>query len=151
MLKPPVGDGLTIAYHGLNLGRLSLCAGAAGSMRVMLANMLPWAEFRRTYGQPIANRELVKRPSTPGRLDLPGADALVAWGSWPIDGEYRGGVVSIIATKIFGSEAMKGKAAIELFMKTHGAGRSSRATSSATMCTDYLAPCILRAKAKSWA
>ena len=34
LLKPTLGDGLTIAYHGLNLGRLSLCAGAAGSMRV---------------------------------------------------------------------------------------------------------------------
>src|SRR5262249_54670274 len=33
LLKPAVGDGLTIAYHGLNLGRLSLCAGAAGAMR----------------------------------------------------------------------------------------------------------------------
>src|SRR5208283_5399300 len=61
LLRPPLGDGLTIAYHGLNLGRLSLCAGAAGSMRIMLANMLPWAEFRRTYGQAIAQRELVKR------------------------------------------------------------------------------------------
>ena len=33
LLKPAQGDGLTIAYHGLNLGRLSLCATAAGSMR----------------------------------------------------------------------------------------------------------------------
>src|SRR5262249_35230001 len=41
LLKPSIGDGLTIAYHGLNLGRLSLCANAAGCMRVMLANMLP--------------------------------------------------------------------------------------------------------------
>src|SRR5262249_27871317 len=28
LLVPPLGDGLTIAYHGLNLGRLALCAGA---------------------------------------------------------------------------------------------------------------------------
>ena len=41
------GDGLTIAYHGLNLGRVSLCATAAGTMRVMLANILPCAKFRR--------------------------------------------------------------------------------------------------------
>ncbi len=68
LLKPPIGDGLTIAYHGLNLGRLSLCAGASGSMRVMLANLLPWAEFRRTYGETIAKRELVKRRiAAPGR------------------------------------------------------------------------------------
>ena len=31
LLVPPSGDGLTIAYHGLNLGRLALCAGAAAS------------------------------------------------------------------------------------------------------------------------
>src|SRR5262249_49203832 len=56
LLTPPLGDGLTIAYHGLNLGRIALCASAAGSMRVLLANLLPWAGFRRTYGQPINTR-----------------------------------------------------------------------------------------------
>ncbi|HHK42684.1 MAG TPA: acyl-CoA dehydrogenase, partial [Planctomycetaceae bacterium] len=29
LLVPPKGNGLTIAYHGLNLGRVSLCANAA--------------------------------------------------------------------------------------------------------------------------
>ncbi len=61
LLTPPTGDGLTIAYHGLNLGRLALCAAAAGTMRVFLANLLPWAAFRRTYGQAIQTRELVQR------------------------------------------------------------------------------------------
>ena len=61
LLQPAQGDGLTIAYHGLNLGRVALCATAAGSMRVMLANMLPWAKFRRTYAAPIVSRELVQR------------------------------------------------------------------------------------------
>src|SRR5262249_58021489 len=51
LLKPPLGDGLTIAYHGLNLGRISLCAGAAGSMRGVLANNLPWGRFLKTYGE----------------------------------------------------------------------------------------------------
>ena len=50
-------------------------------MRVMLANMLPWAEFRRTYGQPIATRELVKRRIARLAGLIAGADALVAWGS----------------------------------------------------------------------
>src|SRR6185312_10848881 len=49
LLRPAQGDGLTIAYHGLNLGRVALCATAAGAMRVMMANMIPWAKFRRTY------------------------------------------------------------------------------------------------------
>ncbi len=42
LLRPAQGDGLTVAYHGLNLGRVSLCATAAGAMRVMMANMLTW-------------------------------------------------------------------------------------------------------------
>ena len=48
LLKPKQGDGLTIAYHGLNLGRISLCANAAGTMRMMMASMIPWAQYRKT-------------------------------------------------------------------------------------------------------
>ncbi len=140
LLKPPVGDGLTIAYHGLNLGRLSLCAGAAGSMRVMLANMIPWSEFRRTYGQPISTRELVKRRIARLAGLIAGADALVGWGSWLIDEGYRGEMECIIA-KIFGSEAMK-EAAIELFMKTHGGRSFLKGHLFGDNVYDFLAPCI---------
>ena len=140
LLKPAVGDGLTIAYHGLNLGRLSLCAGAAGSMRVMLANLLPWAQFRKTYGQAIATRELVKRRIARMAALIAGCDALVAWGSWLIDEGYRGEMECIIA-KIFGSEAQK-EAAIELFMKTHGGRAFLKGHLFSENVFDYLAPCI---------
>ena len=140
LLKPPSGDGLTIAYHGLNLGRLSLCAGAAASMRVFLANILPWAEFRRTYGQPIIVRELVKRRIARLAALIAGTDALVAWGSWLIDEGYRGELECIIA-KIFGSEAQK-EAAIELFMKTHGGRSFLHGHLFGDNVHEYLAPCI---------
>jgi alkylation response protein AidB-like acyl-CoA dehydrogenase len=140
LLKPPLGDGLTIAYHGLNLGRLSLCATAAGSMRVMLASILPWAEFRRTYGQPIATRELVKRRIARLAALIVGADALTAWGSWLIDQGYRGELECIIA-KIFGSEAQK-EAAIELFMKTHGGRSFLHGHVFGDNVHEFLAPCI---------
>jgi alkylation response protein AidB-like acyl-CoA dehydrogenase len=140
LLKPPLGDGLTIAYHGLNLGRLALCANAAGSMRVMLANILPWAGFRRTYGQPINTRELVKRRIARLAGLITGADALVAWGSWLIDQGYRGELECMIA-KIFGSEAMK-EAAIELFMKTHGGRSFLKGHLFGDNVYDFLAPCI---------
>jgi alkylation response protein AidB-like acyl-CoA dehydrogenase len=140
LLTPQVGDGLTIAYHGLNLGRLALCATAAGSMRVMLASILPWAEFRRTYGQPIATRELVKRRIARLAALIAGADALVAWGSWLIDRGYRGELECVVA-KIFGSEAMK-EAAIELFMKTHGGRSFLKGHTFGENVYEYLAPCI---------
>src|SRR4029078_11910649 len=61
LLTAPRGDGLTVAYHGLTLGRIALCANAAGTMRLMMASIIPWAKFRRTYGAEIATRELVQR------------------------------------------------------------------------------------------
>ncbi len=140
LLKPPTGDGLTIAYHGLNLGRLSLCASAAANMRVFLANMLPWAEFRKTYGQPIGSRELVKRRIARLAGLIAGADALVAWGGWLIDQGYRGELECIVA-KIFGSEAQK-EAAIELYMKTHGGRSFLHGHLFGDNVHEYLAPCI---------
>ena len=134
------GDGLTVAYHGLNMGRLALCATASGVMRLMLANMLPWAKFRETYGKAIESRELVKRRIARAAALIAGSDALVAWGSSLLDSGYRGELECIIA-KIFGSEAEK-ECAIELFMKTHG-GRSFVAGHIfGDNVHDFLAPCI---------
>ena len=140
LLRPTRGDGLTIAYHGLNLGRVALCATAAGTMRVMLANTLPWARFRKTYGATIATRELVRRRI--GRLAalIVGCDALVAWCSGLLDQGYRGEMECIVA-KIFGSEAQK-EAAIELFMKTHGGRAFLHGHIFGDNVHEYLAPCI---------
>lgn len=140
LLVPPIGDGLTIAYHGLNLGRIALCANAAGTMRSMLADMLPWAGFRKTYGQPIANRELVQKRI--GHLAglIVGCDALVQWCSGLIDQGFRGEMECIIA-KIFGSESQK-EAAIELYMKTHGGRSFLQGHLFGDNVHEFLAPCI---------
>ncbi len=140
LLQPVQGDGLTIAYHGLNLGRVALCATAAGSMRVMLANMLPWARFRRTYGAAIVSRELVQRRIGRMAALIVGCDAMVDWCSWLLDQGYRGELECIIA-KIFGSEAQK-EAAVELFMKTHGGRAFLKGHLFGDNIHEYLAPCI---------
>jgi len=140
LLEPPRGSGLTIAYHGLNLGRVALCANAAGTMRIMMASMIPWAKFRRTYGQVISRRELVQRRL--GRLAglIVACDALVAWCSGLIDAGYRGEMECIVA-KIFGSESQK-EAAIEMYMKTHGGRAFLHGHLFGDNVHEYLAPCI---------
>jgi alkylation response protein AidB-like acyl-CoA dehydrogenase len=140
LLIPVRGDGLTIAYHGLNLGRIALCANAAGTMRLMMASMIPWAQFRVTYSAPIASRELVQRRL--GQLAglITACDALVAWCAGLIDQGYRGEMECVIA-KIFGSEAQK-RAAIELFMKTHGGRSFLHGHLLGDNVHEYLAPCI---------
>ncbi len=140
LLDPAGGDGLTIAYHGLNRGRVALCANAAGVMRLMLANMIPWATFRKTYGQAIETRELVRRRM--GHLAglIVACDALTDWTAGLLDQGYRGEMECIIA-KIFGSEAQK-EAAIELFMKTHGGRSFLHGHLFGDNIHDFLAPCI---------
>jgi len=140
LLDPRRGNGLTIAYHGLNLGRVALCANAAGTMRLMMASMLPWARFRVTYGEAIAGRELVRRRLGQLAGMIVACDALVAWCSGLIDQGYRGEMECIIA-KIFGSEAQK-EAAIELFMKTHGGRSFLHGHMFGDHVHEYLAPCI---------
>lgn len=140
LLQPSRGDGLTIAYHGLNLGRVALCATASATMRVLLANMLPWAGFRKTYGQFINTRELVKRRIARLAALITGADALVAWAAWLLQEGYRGEIECIVA-KIFGSESLK-EAAVELFMKTHGGRSFLKGHLFGDNVHDFLAPCI---------
>ena len=140
LLTPVRGDGLTIAYHGLNLGRVALCANAAGTMRWMLAEMLPWAQYRHTYGQAIDRRELVRRRV--GRMAgmIVACDALSQWCAGLIDQGYRGEMECIIA-KIFGSEMQK-EASIELFMKTHGGRSFLHGHMFGDNVHEFLAPCI---------
>ncbi|MDA8743840.1 acyl-CoA/acyl-ACP dehydrogenase [Rubripirellula amarantea] len=140
LLTPAMGDGLTIAYHGLNLGRVALCANAAGTMRAMLAEMLPWAAMRVTYGQPIDRRELVRRRIGHLAGAIVSADALTAWCSGLLDQGYRGEMECIVA-KIYGSEAQK-EAAIEWFMKTHGGRSFLHGHTFGDNVHDFLAPCI---------
>ena len=140
LLTPPRGDGLTIAYHGLNLGRVALCANAAGTMRLMMASIIPWAKFRRTYGAEIATRELVERRLGELAGLVTACDALVAWCAGLIDRGYRGEMECIVA-KIFGSEAQK-HAAVEYFMKTHGGRSFLHGHMFGDNIHEYLAPCI---------
>ena len=140
LLRLPRGDGLTIAYHGLNLGRVALCANASGTMRIMLASMIPWANYRVTYSAPIAKRELVQRRMAKLAGLITACDALVAWCAGLIDDGYRGEMECIIA-KVFGSEALK-QAAIELFMKTHGGRSFLHGHLLGDNVHEYLAPCI---------
>ena len=140
LLKPKRGDGLTVAYHGLNLGRVSLCANAAGVMRTMLISMVPWAKFRKTYGQAISTRELVQRRLGCTAGLIVACDAVADWCAGLLDQGYRGEMECIIA-KIFGSEAQK-HVAIEYFMKTHGGRSFLHGHMFGDMVHEFLAPCI---------
>ncbi|HQX49172.1 MAG TPA: acyl-CoA dehydrogenase family protein [Planctomycetaceae bacterium] len=139
-LIPKDGDGLTVAYHGLNRGRIALCANAAGTMRMMLADMIPWAQFRRTYGAAIVQRELVQRRIGEMVGLITACDALTVWCAGLLDLGYRGEMECVVA-KVFGSESQK-HAAIELHMKTLGGRSFLHGHLFGDNVHEFLAPCI---------
>jgi alkylation response protein AidB-like acyl-CoA dehydrogenase len=120
-LVPARGDGMTVAYHALNRGRVALCATVSGRMRRMLANLIPWVTARETYGRPIGDRQLVRRRLGQLAGFIVACDALVNWCAGLLAGGYRGQLESMVA-KRYASEAIR-VAAVDLFMKTCG-GRS---------------------------
>jgi alkylation response protein AidB-like acyl-CoA dehydrogenase len=140
-LEPPGrGDGLTIAYHGLNRGRVAVCAMAAGQLRTMLGTLVPWIRHRRTYGAALAERELVRRRLARLAALIVGCDALVQWAAGLLDSGLRAELECATA-KIFGSEALK-EAAIELMMKTHGGRAFLKGHWWGDNLYDYLTPCV---------
>jgi len=134
------GNGLTIAYRNLNYARIGLCASAAGTLRRMLADMLPWVRHRRTFGRPIADRQLVRFRLARLAGMIVGCDALVAWTSGLLDHGYRGELEAIVA-KVFASDSLR-TAAVELAMKTHGGRAFLHGHSWGDRLYDYLAPSI---------
>lgn len=98
LLAPPEGrDGMAIVWHGLNRGRVTLAAQAAGTLRLMLAQAAAFAGRRATWGRPIADRELVQ-----GRLGriaaaIAACDALAAWAAAAIDAGGTGELEAITA------------------------------------------------------
>ena len=140
LLPSPTGQALSIVYHGINRARAALCATAAGRLRQMLAEMVPWAKFRHTYGRPIGERELVRRRL--GRLAglIVACDALVAWCAALLDGGYRAELECIVA-KVFAADALR-EAAVELLMKTHGGRALLHGHFFGDNVHDFLAPSI---------
>jgi alkylation response protein AidB-like acyl-CoA dehydrogenase len=134
------GDGLTIAYHGLNRGRIALCANAGGTISGLLAEVLPWAERRITYAKAIGERQLVRSRLGHMATQAVGCEAISTWCAKLLDQGFRGELECIVA-KNFGSEAQK-TVVIEDYMKTHGGRSFLKGHNFGDNVHDLLAPLI---------
>ncbi|MDX1962430.1 MAG: acyl-CoA dehydrogenase family protein [Pirellulales bacterium] len=139
-LEIPTGGGLQAAYHGLNRGRVALCANAAGTLRLMLANLLPWTEFRHSGGKPLASYQLVRQRVARLEELIRTCDALTLWGATLLDGGVRAEAEAIII-KTFAAEALR-EAAIDICLRTHGGRAFLAGHHLGDHLHDYLAPCI---------
>ena len=107
VLTPPEGrDGMHVVWHGLNRGRVTLAAQAAGTLRLLLRHARDHARRRTTWGRPIADRELVQ-----GRLGriaaaITACDAVSTWAAAAIDAGGSGELEAITA-KIVASACVR--------------------------------------------
>lgn len=99
---------MAIVWHGLNRGRSTLAAQAAGTLRLLLGHARGHALRRVTWGQPIASRQLVQ-----GRLARIAAagmacEALTVWAAATIDASGgSGGELEAITAKVVASQAVR--------------------------------------------
>jgi long-subunit acyl-CoA synthetase (AMP-forming)/alkylation response protein AidB-like acyl-CoA dehydrogenase len=101
LTAPGEGDGMPIVWHGLNRGRTTLAAQAAGTLRLLLAHAAEHARRRTTWGRPIASRQLVQ-----GRLgriaaSITACDALASWAAAAVDaggGEWEAITAKVVAS-----------------------------------------------------
>jgi alkylation response protein AidB-like acyl-CoA dehydrogenase len=108
ILPPPAGssDGMPIVWHGLNRGRVTLAAQAAGTLRLLVRHARDHALRRRTWGEPIASRELVQGRLARIRAGIVACDSLAAWAAAAIDAGQTGELEAIIA-KIVAGECVR--------------------------------------------
>jgi len=102
----PSGDAMRVVWHGLNRGRVTLAAQAAGTLRLLLTQAAEHAARRVTWGQPIASRQLIQ-----GRLGriaaaIVACDAVSTWAAAAID-DGQSGEWEAITAKVVASHCVR--------------------------------------------
>ena len=108
LLAAPSGaaDAMPIVWHGLNRGRVTLAAQAAGTLRILAAHARCHAARRRTWGEPIAARELIQGRLARIAIGALACDAVAAWAATAIDAG-RSGELEAITAKIVAGECVR--------------------------------------------
>ena len=136
----PNGNTLASIYSGLNYGRVAVGSTCAGVLRLHLASVCPWAEYRETFGAAIKTRETVKNGIARLAALIVGADALRDRCAQLLDNGGRGELECIIA-KVFTSKALK-EGAFDIAMNIHGGRSFLDGHLLGRNFGDHLAPCI---------
>jgi len=107
VLDPPAGgDATAIVWHGLNRGRVTLAAQAAGTLRLLETHAREHAVRRITWGRPIASRELIQGRFGRIAAAVAACDALSSWAAAAIDAG-QGGEWEAITAKVLASHCVR--------------------------------------------
>jgi alkylation response protein AidB-like acyl-CoA dehydrogenase len=101
-----VGKGFSVAVKVLNGGRMTLAAGCTAGTKVLLGEMVAFAEGRVQFGRPIADFEITQRKIARTASDVYAADAML--GELTRLAEHPHGEYALEAAccKVFASEML---------------------------------------------
>lgn len=101
-----VGQGFKVAMMILNSGRTGLGGGSIGAMKHLIGMSTKQANERTTFGEPIANRGLIKKKVARMIIDCYTAEAVVTMVGGLIDGGYKEYQVEAAISKVYGTECL---------------------------------------------
>jgi acyl-CoA dehydrogenase len=115
VLAPP-GQGFKLAMETFNQTRPDIGAGALGLMRRCLDECVIYAKERKTFGQPIAQHQLVQWMIAEMAIRIEATSLLVRKAAWNLDQGVRNPVVSSYA-KAYGADSAMATAidAVQIF------------------------------------
>ena len=103
-LLAPEGQGFKLAMETFNQTRPDIGAAATGLMRRCLDECVAYAKERKTFGQPIANHQLVQWMIAEMAIRVEATRLLYQKASWNLDNGVRDPIVSSFA-KAYGADS----------------------------------------------
>lgn len=103
-LLAPAGHGFKLAMETFNQTRPDIAASAAGLMRRCIDECVAYAKERKTFGQPIANHQLIQWMLAEMGIRAEATRLLYQKAAWNLDNGVRDPTVSSFA-KAFGADS----------------------------------------------
>jgi len=112
-----VGQGLTVAMHGINIGRLGVAASCLGYAQWGLALAIEYAKTRRTFGKPIGDHQAIQIHLAEAAMDVFSAKSAVMNCAWRVErGSSARAEIAIV--KAYATEMLS--RVIDRCMQVHG-------------------------------
>jgi len=115
-LLAPEGAGFKLAMETFNQTRPDIGAIAVGLMRRCLDESVAYAKERKTFGQPIANHQMIQFMLAEMAIRIEATQLLVRKAAWALDSKARSPIVSS-CSKAFGADSAMATAidAVQIF------------------------------------
>jgi acyl-CoA dehydrogenase family protein 9 len=101
-----VGQGFKVAMMILNSGRTGLGGGSIGAMKHLIELSTKQANERKTFGEPISSRGLIKKKVSQMIIDCYTVEAVVTMVGGLIDAGYKEYQVEAAISKVYGTECL---------------------------------------------